>query len=266
MPSEETYALTPLGEKELRSSATGLTPAQIAVLVRIDGRLTMAQLKAGMAPAEAAAFSTVLRELLDRRLVAPMEPDPFSSQWNADVALLTRAVGQTEADAGLASLQRSGFYVQIARERPVPRRLQPGERLCAVLVEDDAFLANFTSTLLSLSGFDVRQAGNRDEIVAQIRQPPRPDIILLDVMLPDADGFDILRRVRQHPVLRDVPVIMLTGKTTREAVLRGLADGADGYITKPFEPDALLRAVRSVLGLPDEEKKPGDRWTNRDAR
>jgi two-component system, OmpR family, response regulator len=71
-------------------------------------------------------------------------------------------------------------------------------------------------------------------------------------MLPDADGFDILLRVRQHPVLKDVPVIMLTGKATREAVLKGIAAGADGYITKPFEPHALLRAVRTVLGLPQQ--------------
>jgi DNA-binding response OmpR family regulator len=59
--------------------------------------------------------------------------------------------------------------------------------------------------------------------------------------------------VRQHPALKDVPVVMLTGKATREAVLKGIAGGADGYITKPFEPEALLRAVRTVLGLPDED-------------
>jgi DNA-binding response OmpR family regulator len=53
-------------------------------------------------------------------------------------------------------------------------------------------------------------------------------------------------------VLQEVPVIMLTGKATREAVLKGIAAGADGYITKPFEPHSLLRAVRAVLGLPEE--------------
>jgi len=58
-------------------------------------------------------------------------------------------------------------------------------------------------------------------------------------------------------VLKDVPVIMLTGKATREAVLKGIAGGADGYITKPFEPDALLRAVRTVLGLPEEDPGGG---------
>ena len=62
---------------------------------------------------------------------------------------------------------------------------------------------------------------------------------------------------------------MLTGKTTREAVIKGLASGADGYITKPFEADALMRAVRLVVGLPEapaEPEKPDDPWVNRDAK
>ncbi|HEX5286259.1 MAG TPA: response regulator, partial [Polaromonas sp.] len=92
-------------------------------------------------------------------------------------------------------------------------------------------------------------AGCRAEIVAEIRKPPIPDLVLLDVMMPDADGFDILLRIRSHPALKDVPVIMLTAKASREAVLKGLAGGADGYITKPVETESLLQAVRTVVGL-----------------
>lgn len=250
MHPDETYALTPLGESELRGSSTRLTTAHIDVLVRLDGNLTLDQLMSGMSPAERASFTHVFRDLRDARLISRVEPDPFTSQWNSDMAQLTRAVGLADVDAGLASLQRAGFYVQIAKGRGTPRKLPPGGRHSVVLVEDDQALARFTATLLSLSGFDVRQAGTRAEVVAEIRRPPIPDLILLDVMLPDTDGFAILLRVRQHPILRDVPVIMLTGKATREAVLKGMSDGADGYITKPFEPHALLRAIRTVLGLP----------------
>jgi two-component system OmpR family response regulator len=69
-------------------------------------------------------------------------------------------------------------------------------------------------------------------------------------MLPDADGFDILAAIRRHPALSAVPVVMLTAKATREGVLKGLAGGADGYITKPFEMDVLMKAIGVVLGLP----------------
>lgn len=251
MFNDEIYALTSLGESELRGGATRLSAGQIKVLVRLDGVLNVGELVAKLPPEEARAFQAELMALHDRRLVQRVELDPFTAAWQADMKQLSRAIGQDEADAGLASLQRAGFFVEIARARGTPAQRRPGEALNIVVVEDDPQLASFTNTLLTLSGFAVRQAGNRAEVVDVIRRPPRPDLILLDVVLPDADGFDILMRVRQHPVLREVPVIMLTGKATREAVLKGIAAGADGYITKPFEPHSLLRAVHTVLGLPE---------------
>lgn len=257
MQTEAIYAPTPLGETELRGSATRLGTAQIDVLVRLDGILSVEQLTAGMPPEQSAAFAAVLRDLLRQALIHRVEPDPFTLQWNADVAQLTRSVGQAEVDAGLSSLQRAGFYVQIAKGRASAPPAGAG-RMPVVVVEDDAALASFISTLLTLSGFDVRQAGTREEVVAQIRRPPIPGLMLLDVVLPDTDGFDILKRVRQHPQLKDVPVIMLTGKATREAVLKGMTGGADGYITKPFEPESLLRAIRTVLGV--QEPPPGVAW------
>jgi two-component system OmpR family response regulator len=137
------------------------------------------------------------------------------------------------------------------------------------VVEDEPMLAKFIQSYLAFEGFRVRLAGNRAEVVAEFRKTPIPNLILLDVMLPDADGFDILLRLRQYPALKNVPVIMLTGKSTREAVIKGLASGADGYVTKPFEADTLMRAVRTVVGLPQEpvgSNSPKDPWVNRDAK
>ncbi|MGH6640233.1 MAG: response regulator, partial [Polaromonas sp.] len=136
-----------------------------------------------------------------------------------------------------------------ARKREPPRPRAVGERLSAIIVDDEAHLAKFLYHYLTFEGFDVRVAGSRAEVVAEFRKPPIPDLVLLDVMLPDADGFDILLRIRSHPVLKDVPVIMLTAKASREAVLKGLAGGADGYVTKPVETESLLQAVRTVVGL-----------------
>lgn len=141
--------------------------------------------------------------------------------------------------------------------------------LTAVVVDDEPMLAKFIQSYLSFEGFKVRTAANRAEIVAALREPPIPDLILLDVMLPDADGFDILERVRQHSALKNVPVIMLTAKTTRESVIRGLTGGADGYITKPFGAEALMQAVRAVVGLPEDpaaSANSSDPWTNRDSK
>ena len=81
--------------------------------------------------------------------------------------------------------------------------------------------------------------------------------MLLDVQLPDLDGFDVLSRIRQHPLLKTVPVIMLTGEATRGAVLKGIHGGADGYVTKPFQIDVVMKAVKTVLGpIENEDPKP----------
>jgi DNA-binding response OmpR family regulator len=116
-------------------------------------------------------------------------------------------------------------------------------------VEDDPDLSRLLQFMLKQEKFEARTAMNRDEVVAELRKLPSPDLVLLDVMLPDANGFDILARMKQHPALKVIPVIMLTGEATRENVVRGLAGGADGYITKPFDVAVLRSAVKYVLGL-----------------
>jgi DNA-binding response OmpR family regulator len=81
-----------------------------------------------------------------------------------------------------------------------------------------------------------------------MRRGAEIDLVLLDVVLPDADGMQILRQLRGHPRFARLPVIMMTGKSAAEDVLQGLAAGADGYVTKPFKVSAMVGAVNIVLG------------------
>ena len=73
-------------------------------------------------------------------------------------------------------------------------------------------------------------------------------MVLLDVMLPDIDGFKILERIRQHQVIGDLPVVLLTAKSDLADLMRGIAAGADGYVTKPASREALEGVVKQVLG------------------
>ena len=139
--------------------------------------------------------------------------------------------------------------MRIARSAAVRRILAEDAKLAILIIEDEPSLGELLKTYLSMEGFDARLAANRAEIIAELRRSPQPDLVLLDVVLPDADGFDILAAIRRHPKLAEVPTVMLTAKSTRESVLKGLAGGANGYITKPFEVDVLMDAVRAVLGL-----------------
>lgn len=242
------YALTSKGQLELRGSATSISAREVDLLVRFDGALSLTQIQQAMGAAAIDAFDSTLTTLIAKGLAEPVQPDPFSQSLTFQFNSSALTQSDAEADACAASLRKSNYYVRIARSRGPARLRAPRERLSALVVDDEPQLAKFLSHLLTFEGFDVRVAGSRAEVVEEFRKPPIPDLVLLDVMLPDADGFDILLRVRAHQALKDVPIIMLTAKSSREAVLKGLTGGADGYVTKPVEPDALLQAVRTVMG------------------
>jgi two-component system OmpR family response regulator len=141
------------------------------------------------------------------------------------------------------------FHATLARnraDRVLPRN---GKRHSVLVVEDDATLLKLLGEVLGTAGFDVRFARNRDELKAEFNRKPLPDIALLDLSLPDMDGYEVLERVRSHPVLEKLPVIIMTGKSQAHHMARGLSLGADGYVTKPFRISAMVNAVNTVLGL-----------------
>ena len=162
-----------------------------------------------------------------------------------------------EAEKGVSSLKQKGYYVRISQRPAAARAAKEGGEITILVVDDDPDLLKLLRTYLKMEGYAVRTAEKRDDIVVALQQPPKPDLILLDVQLPDANGFDVLAKMRQHPYMKTIPVIMLTGEATREAVIQGLQRGADGYITKPFEPDMVVQAVKAVLGpTPPPGAKP----------
>ena len=257
---QDVYALTRSADKELRGSDTSLSALELEFLVLIDGHTSVAEIARRKKTLAPAAVADVFRSLIGRNLIELSQKDTaggleigdfLSSQsFYVPPAGVVRDADE-EATAGVSSLQQTGYYVRIARRTGTERKLVEGQRLCVIVIEDERHLAKLLRQYLTLEGFDARVASNREEIIAEFRRPPPPDLVLLDVMLPDADGFDVLYKMRTHPRLKSVPTIMLTSKATRAAVLKGLAGGADGYITKPFEIDVLVKAVRAVLGLPE---------------
>ena len=162
------------------------------------------------------------------------------------------ASARKEAATGSPQLAKTGFYVAMARNaggRVTPRN---GSRHSIFIIEDDKALSELVGEVLAKGGFLTRFARSRAEINAEFNKPPLPDLVLLDVKLPDADGFQILERIRGNQKIKSLPVIMMTGKSEVTDVARGLSLGADGYVTKPFKISGLVQAVNTVLGI--EEK------------
>ena len=115
-----------------------------------------------------------------------------------------------------------------------------------LVVDDEADIRELVSYNLSRNGFQVECAASGEEAVEALRGAT-PDLILLDLMLPDLDGLDICRRLRGDARTADIPIIMLTARGEEADVVAGLELGADDYISKPFSPRVLVARVRAIL-------------------
>jgi two-component system OmpR family response regulator len=113
-----------------------------------------------------------------------------------------------------------------------------------LVVEDEEMILELLSGSLRFAGFDVVTAVSGPEALRAVTAS-RPDLVLLDVMLPDGDGFDVVRRLRSSGP--DVPVIFVTARDGVHERVAGLALGADDYVTKPFSLDEVLERIRAVL-------------------
>jgi len=154
-----------------------------------------------------------------------------------------------EVTAVAVKLQQAGYCINIVRPATKSAPLAPGVKRSILCIDDDVPLAQILARKLTLDGYAARTASDRRTILAELQKLPPPDLILLDVGLPEISGFDLLHKLRQHPRLGSIPVIMLTGHVSPEDVLRGMTSGADGYVSKPFQFDALAVAIKTVLGM-----------------
>jgi len=112
-----------------------------------------------------------------------------------------------------------------------------------LLVEDDALLVDIYSTKLQLSGFKVRVVDNGDKVFAAVREK-KPDLVLLDIVLPHMDGWDILQRLNTMDEMKDVPIVILSNLGQKEEVEKGLRLGAAKYLIKAYyTPSEIVKEV-----------------------
>jgi len=149
---------------------------------------------------------------------------------------------------GAAALREKGYYTRVIVEGGAPvRKLLNPHKIRVLIVEDDEDMAMLIEKVLHSAGLQTLRARNRAEIVKGLAGTPVPHLVLLDILLPDADGFDVLNRIRHHPAIANIPVMLLTSLGEGKDVARGLLLGANGYITKPVLPSILLEAIQTVV-------------------
>ena len=122
----------------------------------------------------------------------------------------------------------------------------PDEPASLLIVEDDIDISEMLNAYFRVQGYQVRIAGG-GEAALKLAQNSRPDLIILDIRLPDFDGFEVARRLRSNRRTEDIPILFLTEKREREDRLKGLELKAEDYITKPFDIQELRLRVRNAL-------------------
>jgi excisionase family DNA binding protein len=134
-----------------------------------------------------------------------------------------------------AFLQRSASP---AREHVTPPSI--------LIVDDDERIREFVRVNLEMEGYSVREAGNAEEGLAALEAEP-PDLILLDVMMPQVDGWEMLRRVQERHGVGAIPVVMFSGKVDDQTLADAESRGAQAFIGKPFNPQQLIESTKQLL-------------------
>jgi DNA-binding response OmpR family regulator len=116
-----------------------------------------------------------------------------------------------------------------------------------LITDDEVNIVTALQFVLERGGYVVRVAGTGDAVLREMEEFA-PDLVLLDIMMPGLNGYEACQRIRQNPAWQKVKIIMLTAKGRDVDVTKGLAMGADAYVTKPFSTKGLLTQVKQLLG------------------
>ncbi|MEE8075411.1 MAG: response regulator [Candidatus Binatia bacterium] len=116
-----------------------------------------------------------------------------------------------------------------------------------MVVDDNPDIVTIVKTILEVKGYVVQSAFSGQEVLSLLKEQ-KPDLIILDVMMPQMDGLEVLTRLKGDPGTASIPVILLTAKVQYEDVLGGYKMGADYYITKPFTSTQLINGINLLLG------------------
>ncbi len=148
---------------------------------------------------------------------------------------------------GAQELSKGNCFINMSRRRPA--RKVDVAKTTILIVEDDKTTQYLLHMLLSRGGYQTRRAGDAAEFVAAMQKAPLPDLVILDLRLKgDVSGFKILTKIRAHPKIATMPVVILSGQTAPNGLMQAVSLGVDAYLSKPTKAKALMDAVTAALG------------------
>jgi CheY-like chemotaxis protein len=251
------YALTELGQDTLTTdNSKGNLPQdyrRLLGMIEVGGHVDVLRGRLRRFPDQ--LIQDWLKELADLKLVESHEAGELDAITFSGAALppqppLTDEDRMRLAKAAVvagATLLRSGSFLAAERIANLPRLRKLPMQTVILLVEDDPDQKALGEQRITMAGYQVRSVDKAKALSRYLREEQHPDLMLLDVMLPDGNGFDILAQLRGRPEFATLPVVLLTAKTELVDIRNGLALGADGYVTKPYSKTQLQEVIAHVL-------------------
>jgi CheY-like chemotaxis protein len=249
--TEPIYRLTAAG-REAWENADASVPSDFRrILWMIDiqeGGSIAATLSKGYPPDLLGEWLSELEQigLIERVEPAEARTGGFSARGRDRAVPLNQAQHEAAVRAG-NSLASTGAYVAVDRSRLRPVLTKQAADTAVLIVEDDPDQLALADLRVTMAGYKVRAASSVKDLLQALVDEGAPDLLLLDVMLPDGDGFEVLSKMRRHQTFGTLPIVMLTARTEPGDIGRGLALGADGYITKPYTKNILAEVINRVL-------------------
>jgi CheY-like chemotaxis protein len=257
MTQNPIYSQTDQGRAELAADPGKLARNLRVLLGMVDGRSTVDELQHKLGKVDPEKLRAALQSLASHGYIAlakaaePAAEIDFATFMGQPVQIPTaeqKRDAEQKTLSGMRSLRSAGYFVNIVSRAGARVRPRSGEQHSALILDGDQASALALARALMLAKFDVRSASRCDQIMAELNKPP-PDVIVMDVMLPELVGLDLLAKLREHPKFRTVPVLIVTARAEQDDVVAALVYGANGYMSKPVRPESLLESVRTLLGL-----------------
>lgn len=257
MTDKISYCTTPKGTAEVAAKPGSLKPGLKGLLAAVGSQATADTLKAKFP--RAGDISAALNQLAADGYIEPLRATAGKPKANTDDLAnffnerpkepTLQQLKQAEGTLSGARRLKAGYQISILNRpgKPLAPR-SGGNKHVVLLIDGHQAEALAAARSLMQGGFDVRGAGNKAEIVVALGKTP-PDLIIMDVDLPDAVGLDVLGKLHEHPQFKNTPIVVVTARAERDDIVAALAYGASGYLNKPVKPDILLRHAKDALGL-----------------
>ena len=267
MTANTTYRTTALGAAEVAAKPGKLKPGLKGLLAAVGEKASAESLRVKFP--RAGDLEAALAQLARDGYVEPLPATPPKAA--PQPVVVAAPAGSLEnlfnekpkeptihqlkmAEGTISGARRlkAGYQISIVNRpgRPLLPRGGAGQKHVVLVIDGHEAEALETAPGMMLGGFEVRGASTKTEIVAALGKQPLPDLIIMDVDLPDAVGLDLLGKFREHDELKDTPIIVVTARAERDDIVAALAYGATGYLNKPIKAETLLRHVKDALGIP----------------